>query len=537
MKLSVYAGTALVIETKNERIAYPKGAFLQLEVDKNDDPIIVHHRLVEVEQLSDSKDLASKKVKVNTIETKYLRFTRLEDLKFIAENIFFEDQFSPVIGIIDTTMADALLKEGISPDLVTAYLSNKESSLQKSYVKDGITHVRIPVKPLAKDVSVMEKLKTLSKFDRIDTSKVKVENINIISVREKNRLQDTRYLVISEALYGDIDNLLLEYVCDKIIETAPKDWKVRVVDSSIRATINGAPPYSLYNILETIPISLDYDTVKKDEDSFIEITVRNPDEEKVIESFYTKLTPHEDFYVEDDGKDEKKEGDPCQADGKKGRLKKSGDSFVCMVEESYEDDLDLDEVFLEGDPCGPDNKGVLKLIEKNLCCVVEDISYTQHYSGYSTLTEQGKEGDACEKDGKKGELCKVGDNLVCKIKESKEQVLFTCLAEGEAMPCEGDPCEMHGQPGKLMMINGALICSLGGDPPTGADRGAGDGGALESVVGEKKSLVPYGHSGRFGAGHSSPEEIAATWGGKKKMKKWMKKVNKDKSFPHDPDDD
>jgi hypothetical protein len=46
------------------------------------------------------------------------------------------------------------------------------------------------------------------------------------------------------------------------------------------------------------------------------------------------------------------------------------------------------------------------------------------------------------------------------------------------MPCEGDPCEMHGQAGKLMMINGALICSLGGEPPAGADSGAGDGGAI-----------------------------------------------------------
>jgi hypothetical protein len=158
MKLSVYTGTALVIETKNDRVMYTKGAFLQLEVDKNDDPIIVHHRLVEVEQLEDQKDPASKKVKVTNVETKYLKFTRLEDLRFTAENLFFENQFSPVIEIIDTSMADALLKENISPDLMTAYLSNKECSLQKTYVKDGITHVRIPVRPLSKDISVIEKL-------------------------------------------------------------------------------------------------------------------------------------------------------------------------------------------------------------------------------------------------------------------------------------------------------------------------------------------------------------------------------------------
>ena len=169
--------------------------------------------------------------------------------------------------------------------------------------------------------------------------------------------------------------------------------------------------------------------------------------------------------MEDDGKDEKKEGDPCESNGKKGRLKKSGDSFVCMVDESYESDLDLDEVFLEGDLCGPESKGVLKLVGESLCCMIENTKYTQHYTGYQTLTEEGKEGDACEKDGKKGTLCKIGENLVCKIKESNEEVLFTCMTEGDAMPCEGDPCEMHGQPGRLMLVNGALVCSLGGEPP------------------------------------------------------------------------
>jgi hypothetical protein len=527
MKLSVYTGTALVVEIKNDRIAYPKGAFVQLEIDKNDDPIIVHHRLVEVEQLSDQKDPASKKVKVKQVETRYLKLTRLEDLKFVTENLFFENQFSPVIGIVDVSMTDALLKENISPDLMTAYLSNKQSSLQKSYVENGVTHVRIPVKTLAKDLSVMEKLKTFSEFDRIDTSKIKVENINIVSVREKNKLQETRYLVIPEALYNDIDSKLLGYVCGKITEAAPKDWKVRVVDNSIRVSINGAAPYSLYNILETIPVSVDYNTVKKDEDTYIEIATKRPDEERLVESFYTKSTPYEEFLVEDDGNDEKKEGDPCEAKGKKGRLKKSGDSFVCMVDESFEDDLDLDEVFLEGDSCGEDGNGVLKLVEGNLCCVIENTSYTQHYTGYKTFTEEGKEGDACEKDGKKGELCKVGDNLVCKIKESTEQVLFTCVTEADAMPCEGDPCEMHGQPGRLMMVNGALVCSLNGQPPLGSDRGAGDGGAVESQdsVGEKKFGKDFG---RFRKSYDAdPDELAATWGSNKKMKKWIKKTNKD----------
>jgi hypothetical protein len=480
MKLSAYAGTDIVLETRNDRVSYPKGMFIQLEVDRNDDPVIVHHRIIEKEELSDPKDSASKVTKVTAIETKYLKFVRAEDLRFMANNLFFEDQFSPVMGLVGVTMADALLKERISPDLITAYLSNKETSLHKSYVEKGVTHIRIPVRPLAKDTTVAEKLNILSQFDRIDTSKVKTEDITVVSARETGKLQETRYLVMPEAMYNGPDNLLLDYVCNKITEAAPKDWRVRVVEGAIRASINGAAPFSLYNILETIPVSMYHALVKKDEDTYTEITLKAPEQKQLVESFYTKQVAYDDYtLVEDDGNpDEKKEGDPCTAKGKKGRLKKSGDSFVCMVDESYETDLDLDEVFIEGDACGPDSKGVLKTIGESLCCVVENTSYIQHYSGYRTFTEQGKEGDACEKDGKKGELCKIGDSLVCKIKETKEEVLFKVISEGEAMPCEGDPCEMHGQAGKLMMINGALICSLGGEPPAGADSGAGDGGAI-----------------------------------------------------------
>jgi hypothetical protein len=492
MKMSVYTGTDLILETRNDQISYPKGAFVQLEVDKSDDPVIVYHRIVETEQLSDLKDSGSKKVKVSAIETKYLKFTRIDDLRFMAENLFFENQFSPVIKLVDVSMADALLKEHISPDLITAYLSNKES-LEKSYIKDGITHVRVPVRPLVTETSVMEKLRTFSKFDRIDTSKMKTEDITTVSARGNGKLQETKYLVISDALYNGVNSFLLEYVCNKVVEAAPKDWKVRVVDGSIRATINGAAPYSLYNILETIPVSMKRVTIKKDENTYIEMTLKSPDQKQVVESFYTRQVEYQDYILEDEtsggDKDEKKEGDPCTADGKKGKLKKSGDSFVCMVDESYETDLDLDEVFLEGDSCGPDNRGVLKIVDESLCCVVENTSYVQHYSGYSTLTEEGKEGDPCEKDGKKGELCKIGDNLVCKIKESKPEVLFTVLTEDEAMPCEGDPCEMHGKAGKLMMINGALICSLDGEPPMGADSGAGDGGALESMGKYRRNKV------------------------------------------------
>ena len=482
MKLSVYTGTDLVLETRNDRISYPKGTFIQLEVDKNDDPVIVHHRVVQTEQLSDPKDSASAKVKVNTIETRHLKFIRIEDLRFAAENLFFENQFSPVMGLVDVSMADALLKERVSPDLITAYLSDKQTSLHKSYVKDGITHIRLPVRPLAKDTSVMEKLKTLLQFDRIDTSKVKTEDITIVSVRETGRLQETKYLVMPEAMYNGVESLLLPYVCSKIAEAAPKDWKIRVVDNAIRATINGAAPYSLYNILETIPVSVNRTPVKNGEDTYIEISAKLPDSEPLVESFYTKQVEYKDYTVEDNGnKDEKKEGDPCRADGKKGKLKKSGDSFVCMVDESYETDLDLDEVFIEGDTCGPDNRGVLKRVGESLCCVVQNESYIQHFTGYRTFTEEDKEGEPCEKDGKKGTLARVGDSLVCKIKESREEVLFTVLTEGDAMPCEGDPCEMHGQPGKLALVNGALVCTLGGEPPVGADSGAGDGGAVESL--------------------------------------------------------
>ena len=519
MKMSVYTGTNLVFETKNNRFTYPKGAFIQLEVDKNDDPIVVHHRLAEVEELSDPKDPASKKVKVTRVESKYLRFTRLDDLRFVTENIFFEDQFSPVIELVDTTMADALLKENISPDLMTAYLSDKNSSLQKSYVKDGVTHIRIPVRPLSKDVSVVEKLKTLSKFDRIDTSKINTEDVSIISAQQKNRLQETKYLIMPEALYNNADNLLLDYICGKLREAVPKDWRVRVVEDSVRVTINGAAPYTLYNILETIPVSIAHSIVKKDdEDSYIEIIMKEPDEKLVVESFYTKQVAYDDFLVEDDGNEEKKEGDACQAKGKKGRLKKSGDSFVCMVDESYEDDLDRDEVFLEGDSCGPDGNGILRIIDESLCCVVENTKYTQHYSGFQTLTEQGKEGDACEKDGKKGELCKVGDSLVCKIKESQEEVLFACMAEDAAMPREGDPCEMHGQPGKLMLVNGALICSLGGEPPLGAPSVGDAIHASESLLNEKKSWEDREREWSWAQDKKSSKK---KW---KKLQKTMKKM-------------
>jgi hypothetical protein len=159
-----------------------------------------------------------------------------------------------------------------------------------------------------------------------------------------------------------------------------------------------------------------------------------------------------------------------------------------MVEESYLNDLDLDEVFFEGDICGPEGKGKLKMVEGKMCCVVDNISYTQHFSDFKTLKEQGQEGDECEKDGKKGKLKQMGDSLVCQIQESSEEILFTCLKEddgdivpltgketppdpattADAGPKEGDPCDDHGQPGVLMMINGALICSCGDYLPAGA---------------------------------------------------------------------
>jgi hypothetical protein len=478
----MYAGTDFIFESKSDKVTYQKGAFVQLEVDKSGDVYVVNHRISTIKELSDPKDPQSKKVDKQIVEAKFYRFSRMEDLKFTSDNLFFEDQFSEFTNLKDLSLSDILLKERVSPDIVTSYLSNKSTSLQKSYVKEGITYIRIPVRSLVKDTSLAEKLKTLAKFDRINIPVS--ENVDIVSIREKNRVQETRYVVASESLLNEVESKLLGYLQNKLTEACPKDWKIRKVESSVRVSINGERPAALNTILETIPINLEKAIGRQDEDTFYEITLKGTDQEKVVESFYTKYTPYK---IAEDISD-KKEGDPCIGEnGTKGVLYKLGDAFVCMVEESYLQDLDLDEVFFEGDACGPDGQGRLKMIEGKMCCVINKTSYTQHFDDFKTFGEQRQVGDACEKGDKKGKLVKVGDSLVCQVQESSEEVLFTCLKEDgdivplsgkepgpdpmpdmDASPKEGDPCDDHGNPGTLQMINGALICTCSGALPAGA---------------------------------------------------------------------
>jgi hypothetical protein len=479
--MATFTGTDFVFETKSNKINYPKGAFIQLEVDKNNDVYVVNHRFATIQELSDPKDPQSKKVDKQIVETKYYKFTRAEDLKFASDNLFFEDQLSDAIDLKDLSLSDILLKERVSPDLVTSYLSNKSTSLEKSYVKEGITHIRLPVRTIVKDTPLSEKLKILSKFDRIDVPAS--DNINVVSIREKNRAQETRHIVETESLYREVDSKLLGYLQNKLNEACPKDWKIRTVEGAVRVSINGERPAALNTILETLPIKVTRTLDRKNEDTFYEIRLQESEQEKVVESFYTKYVPYK--LAEDIG--DKKEGDPCQGEGgKQGVLYKLGDSFVCMVEESFLEDLDLDEVFFEGDSCGPNGKGKLKIIEGKMCCVVDNTTYTHHFSDFKTFSENCQEGDKCSFNGKEGKVKKLGESLVCEIRETSEEVLFTCLDEdggivplsgkeppgdppaAPASPCEGDPCDDHGHPGVLKMINGALICSVGGGLPAGA---------------------------------------------------------------------
>jgi hypothetical protein len=481
MKMSVFTGTDFVFETKSDKISYPKGAFIQLEVDKNNDVYVVNHRFATIQELSDPKDPQSKKVDKQIVETKFCKFARMEDLKFASDNLFFEDQLSEAIDLKDLSLSDILLKERISPDLVTCYLSNKSTSLEKSYVKEGITRIRLPVRTIVKDSTLSEKLKMLSNFDKINPPIC--DNINVVTIREKNRAQETRHIVATESLYKEVDSKLLGYLQNKLTEACPKDWKIRTVEGAVRVSINGERPAALSTILETLPIKVTKKLDRKHEDTFYEVRLQESEEEKVVESFYTRYTPYD---LAEDISD-KKEGDPCQGEGgKQGILYKLGDSFVCMVEESYLNDLDLDEVFFEGDSCGPNGNGKLKIIEGKMCCVVDSTTYTQHFSDFKTFSENSKEGDKCSFNGKDGRVRKLGESLVCEIKETSEEILFTCLGEdggivplsgkeppgdppaAPAGPKENDPCDDHGHPGVLKMINGALICSVGGGLPAGA---------------------------------------------------------------------
>ena len=469
-KSTVYSGTDLVIETTRDRFSYPKGSFVQLEADKDDNVFVVHHRIVEVERPSDPRDKRSKPIKVQEVETKYLRFGRADDLRFAMENLFFESQFSSTIDLKDTTLSEALLVDRLSPDLITAYLSNKESALHKSYTKEGLARIRMPVRSLTNPMSISEKFKALTGFDRIDTSKVKTETINIVSAKVNNRVQDTNYLVMAESLYNNVDPLLVSYLEKKLRESSPKDWRIRIVEGVVRVSMNGDRPAKLYSMLEAIPVNLIVTEVRKDEDSFLEISLERPEQEEVVESFYTKYVPYDDYKVLTEEDDEKKEGDPCEKDGKKGTLKKIGDAMVCMVKESVESDLDLDEVFVEGDPCGEYGQGRLKIIEGKYCCVVSEDRYETSFTDFKTFNPQMKEGDrALDRNNREGILKMIGETFACEVKETTDKTIFKCLSEFEdAMPREGDACEIDSQAGRLMMINGALVCSLNGQPPLGS---------------------------------------------------------------------
>ena len=490
-RLSVFAGADFIIETKGQKYAYNKGSYIQLEVDSNDDVFIVNHRMTTKEVLSDPKDSESKKEIINAVETKHLRFTRIEDLKFAIDNVLFENQFSPTVDIQESSLSELLLKERVSPDIVTAYLSNTSSVLQKTYTKEGLTIVRIPIRTLATRPTVQEKLRTLLTFEKIDTAKLNPEPITVVSVREKSLANDSGYLVATEAMYGDVDQYLLPLIRDKIKESAPKDWKVRIVDNKVRVSMNGDRPASLVNILETFPIFTTRKSVKTGEDAYYEIALDYKQPELVVESFYTEEVAYP-LTEEDDGK---QEGDACTTkEGQKGTLKKIGDGMVCMVKESMDpskfsaltedDENEQDKVDPKiGTPCSnaEGKKGTYQMVAGKLSCVIDGDLKDSQRRRYREEDEGGKEGDKCSKDGKDGVLKLVDGKLVCEIKESMssgKSILvrhstYDLIREEEGSggnPIsdgspeeEGDPCiNEEGAIGTLRSIDGRLVCVVGG---------------------------------------------------------------------------
>jgi hypothetical protein len=504
MHCAVFAATDLVLNTSKERFYYPKGAMVQLEVGQDQDVYVVHHRMSEAEgSEGDACELFGKKgtlqknddgkivckvgseesadyKKESKVVSTNLRFVRIEDLHFMLDSVIFESQLSPTIDFKDSKINEVLLDERLSPAMVSRYLTDATTPLEKSYFKDKVQHVRLPIRTKRESLTSKEKVKILQNFDAMESTDIQSEDILSIDARTAGNANETGYLISVEALLGNTNADMLGYLESKMIEGLPEGWKLRrTQEGKIKVETQGARPAPLATFLSTLPLKTETRVLNTDGIMNYEVSIATPNLKPVVETYYTKNTAYEKFTrIEADGKPE--EGDTCKTDdGKTGVLTKQGDALVCMVKESYTPDFR--EAAAEGDPCKADGKdGVMKMVNGALACVVKE---TRTLEGNPMeVPDDAKEGDDCEAFGKKGKVTKSAKgNLYCKVTETVETIAFTAPmvkleaefgGDGEganaASPAPGDSCDAQGKPGTLKLINGALVCSAG-ELPAGAD--------------------------------------------------------------------
>jgi hypothetical protein len=474
MKSAVFSATDLVFNTPKERFYYPKGAMIQLEVGNDQDVYVVHHRLQQVEDEEGKKE--------TSVLSTNLRVVRLEDLNFILDSTVFESQLSPAIDFKDVNMDEALFSERLSPAMISRYLTDSMSAVEKTYTKDKVQYIRIPIRSKKENLGSKDKMKLLQKFDQMETKNIKSEDILSIDARSAGNANETGYLVSVESLLGNTNADLLGYLESKLVAGLPEEWKVRrTKESKLRVDTKGARPAPISTFLSTLPIKTELNVINDDGTLRYEVSVATPGLTPVLETYYTRTVPYEKYTQLELNSDGPEEGDPCTTeDGKKGVLQKQGDKMICMVKESYTPNFR--EAAAEGDPCEANGKkGTMKRVNGALACMVKEVKITKFEIPSSSNVQEGDE--YIYNNDLKGKVVKEANGkLVGQVSETVETEAFTAPmvkleaefgGDGEgsnsAAPAPGDDCAVAGKPGKLVLINGALICELPGQPNSGRD--------------------------------------------------------------------
>lgn len=542
MRTHVYSAADLKIETKDEIFSYPKGSMIQLEVGKSQDVYVVHHRLFEYDKKPG--DACAKAGKSGTLQSKtgndgktklvcvvpgmesysnedsyeytpklgvkptFLKFLRLEDLKFFLDSALLGTQISEHIDFKDFKLESALLDEKLSPSLISRYMSSVSSPVQKLFTKDNVSYIRVPVFNRSKVMLTNEKLKVIQEFDAIEDREIESDGILAVSSRTKGNANETGYFVATELMAHGVDSKLEQYLVNKLKTSLPDNWEMQEDDGRILVAPNGDRPAAFLTLLNSLPVDLEVNRRVAKGREIYEISIKDKEQEEVVESYYSRdvITNRYELVEQGNGKDNGKtpeEGDECRSEGKKGVLQKQGDALVCVVKESFEPDFSED--INEGDACmdNSGNVGVIKLTEDNrYCCVVtkkvmkkvknedsapeddeedEEADYQQEIAfkipnkkyiegevraAYENAIKRGlSHEDAVNfvSDNQfKGILKREADARLGNVKEDEE-------GSSHGGPVPGDPCEAQGQTGTLQLVNGALICALGGVPPVGTD--------------------------------------------------------------------
>jgi hypothetical protein len=473
MKSAVLAATDLVFNTSKERFYYPKAALIQLEVGTDQDVYVIHHRLAETELEGGEKG--------NTVVSTNLRVVRKEDLSFILDSIIFESQLSSAINFRDVTLENALLAERLTPAMLSRYLTDATTPLEKSYVRERVQYLRLPIRTQHQTLSAKEKIAVLREFDPIEARDIKSQDILSVDARARGNVNETGYVVAMDALLENTNADLLGYLEARLTEGLPQEWRIRrTKESRLRIETKGARPAALSTFLSILPVKTSVQPISHDGDIHYEVAISQPEPSSVVETFYTRDVAYPKYVTLEDSGDKPEEGDPCKTeDGKSGVLKKQGDSLVCMVKESYTPNFR--EEVKEGDPCEDKDgtKGTMRLVNGALVCVVKESRITRFDVADSSAL---REGDAYSKDGVTGKIVRdENGKLIGQVIEFVDREAFRApfVKEAEfggdsegsngASPAPGDICAVGNEAGTLKLINGALICAIGNDLPNGAE--------------------------------------------------------------------